>query len=470
MRTLTRMLKAVVHGHPTRKTARKMIILKDRKSYAACVKQLKKQGIVPLKQIESARMLCCHLERHKNLQQIMKHPSIRRIENDARVRAHAINTTQSAKRTKRSSSSSSRLRLKKRSHSAPHTVTPQIPWGIKRIHAPRVWPKTKGKGIKVAIVDTGISTHPDLNIAGGINTIRRGTPYQDDNGHGTHVAGTVAATGTGNMLYGAAPQVELYAVKALDENGDGYVSDIVEGLEWCMKNKMDVINLSLGLSGPSELLRSTVRRAYRKGIVLVASAGNKGGDADMIDDPASYPETIAVTATDKNNQITVFSSRGKGIDVAAPGEDIVSTNNMNGFSKDSGTSMAAPHVTGSVALMLASNSELTPQEVKSALMDTASELKGFSERSQGAGLIRADKATAYVRNQVESPAPLTAAPAVNGSIPKVWTRRMAKSGPPRHKPTKPEAKASSKRRRAKRTRAAAQPAFKLHNVVKPRRR
>ena len=467
MRTLTRMLQAAVHGQPTRKTDRKMIILKDRKSYAACIQQLKKQGIVPLKQVKSARMLCCHLDRHKDLQQIMNHPSIRRIETDARVRAHAIKP---AKGTKRSSSTSSRLRLKKRNHSTLYATTSQIPWGIKRIHAPRVWPKTKGKGIKVAIVDTGISTHPDLNIAGGINTIRRGMPHQDDNGHGTHVAGTVAATGTGNMLYGAAPEVDLYAVKALDENGDGYVSDIVEGIEWCIKNKMDVINLSLGLNGPSDLLRSTVRRAYRKGIVLVASAGNEGGDADMIDVPASYPETIAVTATDKNNQIAVFSSRGKGIDVAAPGEDIVSTNNKNSFSKDSGTSMAAPHVSGTVALMLASNPELTPQDVKSVLIDTASELKGYSDRSQGAGLVRADKATACAMDSLKSSFPLTGISAVSGPIKKALARRTVTSRSPACRPNKSEAQAAaaSRQRTKKAGRGTAQ-SSKLHNVVKPRR-
>lgn len=390
MRNLTRMLQAVVHGKPARHTVRKIIVLRDRKSFNACVRELKKQGIVPVKQVKSACMLCCHVHPQAKLAELMKHPSIRRIENDARVRAHAVG------RDRRSSST--RVRSVKRNHStakgqASHMQ--HIPWGVKRIQAPKVWPSTRGKGIRIAIVDTGISPHPDLRITGGTNTIRPGASYDDDNGHGTHVAGTAAALGRGDLLYGTAPEAELYAVKALDENGEGYVSDIVEGVEWCIRNRMDVINLSLGLNGPSKLLRHTIRRAYRQGIAIVASAGNNGKDAEAIDEPASYPEVIAVAATDRLNCIASFSSRGKGIDVAAPGTDIVSTNDKGGFAEDSGTSMAAPHVSGTAALMLAACQGMLPDQIRSALIQTSQRLRGEPVTAQGAGLINAHRAVAY---------------------------------------------------------------------------
>ncbi|CAH8714423.1 S8 family peptidase [Paenibacillus thiaminolyticus] len=391
MRNLTRMLQAVVHGKPARHTVRKIIVLKDRKSFNVCVRELKKQGIVPLKQVKSAFMLCCHVHPHAKLAELMKHPSIRRIENDARVRAHAVGRG-------RCSSSTTRQRSSKRNHSTAKGQTAsmqQIPWGVKRIQAPKAWPETRGKGIRIAIVDTGISPHPDLRISGGINTIRPGASYDDDNGHGTHVAGTAAALGRGHLLYGTAPEAELYAVKALDEKGEGYVSDIVEGVEWCIRNRMDVINLSLGLNGPSKMLRNTIRRAHRQGIVIVASAGNNGKDAEAIDEPAIYPEVIAVAATDRLDCIASFSSRGLGIDVAAPGADICSTSYKGGFAEDSGTSMAAPHVSGTAGLMLAACPGMLPEQLRCALVHTSQRLSGEPVTAQGAGLINTQKAVAY---------------------------------------------------------------------------
>ncbi|NOJ69108.1 S8 family peptidase [Paenibacillus alvei] len=382
MRTLSRMLKAAVSSRPHRKAIRKMIILKDEESYNACILELQKFGIKPVKQVDSANMLCCHMDgNHQALMRLKKHPHVRRIETDAKVRAHLspffyypTDFNLDSITTEASS------------------ATNQIPWGIKRIQVPPVWKKSQGKSIKVAIVDTGISTHPDLQIAGGVNTIHKGSPYKDDNGHGTHVAGIVAALGKNGMQYGVAPEVKLYAVKVLDKNGDGYVSDIVEGLEWCIRNKMDVINMSLGLNGASASLRTMVKRAHRNGIVIVSSAGNEGKSSKKIDQPASYPEVIAVAATDKKNRIASFSSRGRGIDVAAPGSDIVSTSNKKGFVANSGTSMAAPHVSGTVALLLAHNRKISPAHVRKLLINHARPLKGYSRISQGFGLIQAEQA------------------------------------------------------------------------------
>ncbi|MGZ9586844.1 S8 family peptidase [Paenibacillus marinisediminis] len=374
MAKLPNMLTAVVHSTPSRDTIRKMILLEDRQSYKLCASALKQQGIVPVKQVEAANMLCCHFDNSKPLCSLIQHPSIRRIETDIRAKIHDI----SHKRR------SAAIRESK--------AAARIPWGLKDIHAPEAWGESRGQGIKIGIIDTGISRHNDLVIAGGYNTIRRNHSYEDDNGHGTHVAGIAAAAGRMNMPFGVAPKVSLYGVKALDKRGDGFLSDIIEGVEWCIANGMNIINMSLGLDGPSHLLRASIYKAYQQGIIVIASAGNSGPNNLTIEEPAIYPEVIAVAATDRKKQIPSFSSRGYGIDVSAPGNRIVSTNHKQGFSVDSGTSMAAPHVSGTVALILAVNPTITPDEVRELLRSTAHRLPDISEYAQGAGIIDAKQA------------------------------------------------------------------------------
>lgn len=403
MFTFTRMLKVVTSNQSSSNMVRKMITLKDRKSYEAYALELKKYGITPYKQVESAKMLCYHIDgEHDALQRLKKHPNVHRIETDAKVRAHMIMT---------SSSISSSPDVTANSAS-------QIPWGVERIHAPKVWEQTRGKSVKVAILDTGISPHPNLNIAGGINTIQsNGSPY-DNNGHGTHVAGIIASTGKNGMIYGVAPEIKLYAIKALDKNGEGYVSDIIEGLEWCIRNRMNVVNMSLGLNSGNEALHAMIKQVHRKGIVMVASAGNEGQSSNKIDYPASYTEVIAVAATDKQDRIAAYSSNGKGIEVAAPGSDILSTNNKEGFTVNSGTSMAAPHVSGAVALLLANHPKISPRLARYALMRTATSLKGFQRGAQGAGLICIDRALSNYATQEEAPtAPTTATAPASKNIP-----------------------------------------------------
>ena len=375
MSRLPRMLTALVHNVPTACTIRKMIVLQDNRSYELCVRALQQQGIRPLKQVSAAHMLCCHLDRTKPIAQLLHHPRIRRIENDIKAKIHLLSH-----------------RSVSPGHGSMLQSPLRIPWGVKAIHAPAVWSKARGQGVKVAIIDTGLSKHSDLNIAGGYNAIRRSKHYEDDNGHGTHVAGIVAAAGKANLPYGVAPKVELYGIKALDHNGDGYVSDIVEAVEWCIANNMNIINMSLGLDGPSHALRTSIYRAYRKGIVIVASSGNSGPHNASIDVPAIYPETIAVAATDRQKRIPDFSSRGYGIDVSAPGDRIVSTNHLNGFSMDTGTSMAAPHVSGTIALMLSVDPQLSPDHIREILKETALPDHHANIYEQGAGLIHAQAA------------------------------------------------------------------------------
>ena len=135
----------------------------------------------------------------------------------------------------------------------------KIPWGIARVNAKGAWPVTRGAGVKVAVVDTGIDfTHPDLKVAGGFNVITHDGNYKDDQGHGTHVSGTIAGQGKDDGVFGVAPDVALYGVKVLDANGSGTFSDVIEGIQWAAQNKMDVANFSLGASQGGQALEDAV--------------------------------------------------------------------------------------------------------------------------------------------------------------------------------------------------------------------
>ncbi|WP_274651721.1 S8 family peptidase [Paenibacillus humicola] len=388
---------------------RKMIGFKSRSSFKRCARELSKRGLGPVKLIRGGFILCCNLSRSEasRFNQLLHHPDIRFVEPDFKIRAHArpapfgkAEASDAAiKRGKRTRPFLRRgrigpLPLRGRAHESAEGTT----WNVSRVQAPKVWKRTKGDGVPVAIIDTGIAPHPDLHIAGGVNTIG-GRSYTDDNGHGTHVAGIAAALGTNGMIPGVAPKVKLFAVKALDAAGEGYISSIIDGIDWCIRNGMKVINMSFGLSGAtSSALRQSIQRARRKGIVVIASAGNGGIFSGGIDEPASFPETIAVAASTIQNQIASFSSRGKGIDVAAPGTAIKSTWPGGGYKTLSGTSMASPHVAGGAALLLAINPKLRPYQISRKLRNTALKLSGFSSRSQGAGLIRLARAAKVSRS------------------------------------------------------------------------
>ena len=276
-----------------------------------------------------------------------------------------------------------------------------LPWGINRVDAELVWPSgNSGDAVKVAVVDTGISAdHPDLknNIKGGYNAINPLKSWNDDNGHGSHVAGIIAALNNAIGTVGAAPLADLYAVKVLNRQGSGYLSDIIEGLDWAIANNMQVVNMSLGTSSDILSFREAVQRVNAAGIVQVAAAGNSGGSVGY---PAAYPEVIAVSATDSGDALASFSSRGPEVDLAAPGVGIYSAYKGTGYATLSGTSMAAPHVAGSVALVLSVPISVAydadfdgvwdPAEVQQKLQDRAVDLgvSGF-DNLYGWGLINA---------------------------------------------------------------------------------
>jgi len=266
----------------------------------------------------------------------------------------------------------------------------ELPWGIKRVNAAAAWDYTSGKGVKVAIIDTGMdSTHPDLapNYKGGYNAVTPGDLPTDDHGHGTHVAGTIGAVRDLKGVAGVAPGVDLYGVKVLDKNGSGQYSWIVAGIEWAILNHIDVINMSLGGGSGTEALKQVMIKANESGVTVVCAAGNDSGPVNY---PAKYPQAIAVSASDSSDRLAYFSSKGAEIAVIAPGVNVYSSYKGGGYKTMSGTSMACPHVTGLAALAVGAGAN-SPEAVRAALKAAATPLAGLSVTDQGAGLVDAFK-------------------------------------------------------------------------------
>ena len=259
-----------------------------------------------------------------------------------------------------------------------------IPWGVEYINAPDVWSMDisgfidiNGDGnseVEVAIIDTGVDTdHPDLvdNIKWGIAVWngRISTNFNDLNGHGTHVSGTVAALDNDIGVVGVAPTIEFYMIKALGASGSGFWSDLIIAIDLAIKgpdgvidadgdgvivgdpedDAPEVISMSLGGSSPPAELHDIIVSAYNWNITIVAAAGNEGADTPSY--PAAYPEVIAVGAIDSNGEVPDWSNRNP--EVAAPGVDILSTYPDDTYETLSGTSMATPHVSATVALIQA---------------------------------------------------------------------------------------------------------------------
>lgn len=250
------------------------------------------------------------------------------------------------------------------------TQPPQVtPFGITRIGGPII----DSVNVNVAVIDTGIdASHSDLNVVDGIN-FAKGNKWSDGNGHGTHVAGTIAAKNNDIGVVGVAPGANLYAVKVLDNRGSGFMSDVIAGVNWVANpvNDIDVANMSLGGS-ISSALNDAVENAVSEGVVFVVAAGNESTDA-CSKSPASAPSAITVSALDdrdgvsNNDPFAYFSNYGDCVDMIAPGVLILSTWKDGGYNTISGTSMASPHVAGAAALYIAGNLGATPEQVKIAL-------------------------------------------------------------------------------------------------------
>ena len=271
---------------------------------------------------------------------------------------------------------------------APEPAGQKLPWGVERVNAKGAWAVTRGAGVKVAVVDTGVDfDHPDLKLAGGFNVITHDKNYKDDNGHGSHVAGTIAAQDNGEGVVGVAPEVSIYGVKVLDANGSGTFADVVEGIQWTVENKMDVANFSLGASQGTQALEDAVNAAAKGGVAVVAAAGNSGGSVGY---PAAYSSVIAISASSNKDKLAYFSSRGPEVDFIAPGVNVDSTYMGGGYSSLSGTSMACPHAAGLAALAAAAGAH-GKSAIEAALKKAAAPLSGLKPEEQGAGMIDAAK-------------------------------------------------------------------------------
>jgi subtilisin family serine protease len=301
-------------------------------------------------------------------------------------------------------------------------------WGVERIGGGIVQDYgNNGEGIKVAVIDTGINyLHTELqpnlalNAAGkvdGFNAITGTNDANDDNGHGSHCAGIIAAikgdglstpTTLDDRVVGVAPKVVLYPVKVLDKTGSGYVSDIAEGINWAVtEGKVDVISISLGGPSGSTELQTAIQNAYNAGIVVVAAAGNSGTArfGSNVIYPAKYSTVIAVAATDSNNVRAYFSSTGPEVDLSAPGVSIISSILNDDTYYMSGTSMACPHVAGAAALLLAAHPDYTPSQVVDTLTASADDLGSTGKDNlYGYGLVDIDAAINLATQQLIAPA------------------------------------------------------------------
>lgn len=248
-----------------------------------------------------------------------------------------------------------------------------LPWGVEKIQAPMAWRWSQGKGIRIAVIDTGISSyHPALqrNYRGGINILSPYVEPEDYNGHGTHVAGIIAGRFTELGIIGVAPKAFIYAVKAFNRRGSANLSDLLAAINWCVDKKMNIINMSFGMRNVSESLRKAVQIAYRNGIIMVAATGNQGNQME-IDYPARYPETIAVGSISPQEKISTFCNTGGRVDLYAPGEKIISSWLDGGVKEMSGTSMAVPHVSGTIALLLYLYRRLSVEQIRYLLIRSA---------------------------------------------------------------------------------------------------
>jgi subtilisin family serine protease len=285
--------------------------------------------------------------------------------------------------------------------SAPAPVQPpqSLPTGIDRVNAEAK--ANQGAGIEVAVIDTGIDlAHPDLkgNILGGKNCVLRAKSYADDNGHGTHVAGTIAALDNGIGAVGVAPGAMLWSVKVLDKSGNGTWSSIICGLDFVASKapvvggSISVANMSLSGGGVSDgncgntnndALHKAVCRARDAGVTVVVAAGNSGADAAK-EVPAAYDDAViavsaladsdgqpdglgAATSYGPDDTFASFSNWGLPVDIGAPGVAIYSTWKGSSYNTISGTSMASPHVAGAAALYLAAHPGAAWSEVRDAL-------------------------------------------------------------------------------------------------------
>lgn len=287
-------------------------------------------------------------------------------------------------------------------------------WNLPMIDMERSWDLSQGSNkVIIAVVDTGIDLdHPEFagKLTKGYNVIEDTDNPMDDNGHGTHVAGIIAArANNGDGIAGITWNSRLMPIKAIGADGSGTAFDIAQGIRWATDNGADVINLSVGNYTSSAALRDACRYAYQKNVVLVAATGNDATDQPGY--PAAYKEVFGVSAIDHNRERADFSNYGDYVDVVAPGVDIPSTYIYSDYAALSGTSMACPHVTAFAALIRSVNPRLSADEVMTLMRKTAIDLgTQGKDKLYGYGMINVNAALTQAKTDT---APLQTEPQEN---------------------------------------------------------
>ncbi|WP_084244314.1 S8 family peptidase [Planomicrobium okeanokoites] len=282
----------------------------------------------------------------------------------------------------------------------------QPSWGYQHIKAPSALKLGyTGKGVKIAVIDSGInSKHPDLSVAGGASMIDNTSPFTDGAGHGTHVAGVIAALNNSIGVVGAAPDAEIYSVKVLASSGVGSLEDVLEGIQWAIDQDMDIINLSLTTDYNIPELEALLKKANELGIIVVAAAGNieivdtRGNYVQNTADvlyPARYPSVIAVGSTDTNNRLSGFSYRGPSVEIVAPGQGIystfstIATSGHDDYKSSEGTSVSTPFVSAVFAQYKEAYPHLTNAQLRASVKRAVIDLgvKG-KDNLYGHGLVQ----------------------------------------------------------------------------------
>lgn len=280
-------------------------------------------------------------------------------------------------------------------------------WNLHKIGVEGAWNQTKGSGITVAVIDTGVTQVRDLQqtkFVKGYDFVNDREQATDDHGHGTHVAGTVAQSTNNNYgVAGIAYEANIMPLKVLSAYGGGTVADIAEAIKFAADKGADVINMSLGGSGESQLMKQAVEYAHRKGVTIIAAAGNE--NANGAGYPARYPHVIGVSALGPDGEKAPYSNFGAGVDISAPGgseagtilQETIDENGEGVFLGLQGTSMASPHVAGVAALIKASGIK-EPDEILKVLKQSARVIQDDSLNYYGAGHLNAEAAVKLATN------------------------------------------------------------------------
>ncbi|EPH45934.1 type VII secretion-associated serine protease mycosin [Streptomyces aurantiacus] len=332
------------------------------------------------------------------------------------------------------------------------------PWALQRVLLDELWRQSTGKGVRVAVIDTGVDIRnpqlkPAVQVSRGRNFLPRG--LKDDNGnkvkrgkengttdtvgHGTRVAGIIAARpAKGTGFVGLAPDSTIIPIRQNDAEGHGTTDGLAKAIDYAVEADAGVINISQDTANavkPAPQLEQAVNRALRRGRVIVASAGNDGLGGNVKPTyPASYEGVLAVAASDRNNERAPFSQSGDFVDVAAPGVDMISTVPLGGHCSDNGTSFAAPYVAGLAALIKSKHPSWTPRQITAQIQQTAERTIPGHDRLVGWGVVDPVRALTEDDHPIERPTPHEGVPRAKaptaaklhiGETPEQRTARLA---------------------------------------------